>query len=342
LPEPVKKHFCILIFLLLLVSVLDILFGSSRLTWQELKEGLFLNQSDSAVNFVIWKYRIPKLITAMLAGAGLAVSGLLMQTLFRNPLAGPYVLGISSGAAFGVSFVMLGTSFLPQYVANFLRHDVGISMAALSGTFFVMLLMIWVAGRVGGNFTILIMGLIIGQILGALQGLTNFLANPETLKEFVLWGLGSFTQTNNFQNLIMLFAVFLSLFVAIVYSGKLNTYLLGDLYAKSLGIDLRSFRRVVIIITCIAAGIITAFCGPIAFVGLAVPHLARHLFKTYKHSMLLPASALLGAILTVVCDLISHVFIEGYIIPINVISAIFGGPVVVWVIVKQRAKMYEG
>ncbi|MCO6495459.1 MAG: iron ABC transporter permease [Bacteroidetes bacterium] len=336
-----KKHFLILLAVLVVVLLADLLWGATGIAFRDFINVLISKEPANSTYFIIWKYRIPKMLTALFAGAGLAISGLLMQTLFRNPLAGPYVLGISSGASLGVSLVILGASFLSPVAADFFRNDIGTGLSALGGTFLVLALMIWVAGRVGGNFTILIMGLIVGQILGALQGVTNFLANPETLKEFVLWGLGSFNQTNMNQILLMSAVILPVVLFAYFYSGKLNAYLLGDLYAKSLGIDLTKFRRTVIILAGLTAGIITAFCGPIAFVGMAVPHLARHLLKTYNHALLIPSTALLGAILALVCDLISHVLLEGYVIPINVISAILGGPVVVWVVFKQRNKMYE-
>lgn len=336
-----KKQYAILFIILFAVAILDLMLGASNMSLTDIREAIFFQNTDATSHFIVWKYRIPKLFTALLAGAGLSISGLLMQTLFRNPLAGPYVLGISSGASFGVSLVMLGAGFLPAFAADFFRNDIGMGLSALAGTFMVLLLMIWVAGRVGGNFTILIMGLIVGQILGAMQGVANFLANPETLKAFILWGLGSFNQTDTSQNLLIFAAVAVTTITSFLYADKLNTYLLGDLYAKSMGVDMTKFRKVIILITGLSVGVITAFCGPIAFVGMAVPHLARHLLKTYNHTQLIGATALLGAILAVLCDLISHVLIEGYVIPINVISAILGGPVVVGVVFRQRTKMYE-
>jgi len=302
---------------------------------------LGLEFSDDAFQFVFWKYRVPKILTACIAGAGLALSGLLMQTLFRNPLAGPFVLGISSGASFGVALLILGSTILPTSISFYLKQDVGISISAMAGSLLVLGLMLWAASRIGGNFTILIVGLIVGQILGAFQGALSFLSNPESLKEFVLWGLGSFNQSSIAQISIMFVLVTLVFVFSFLISGNLNTYLLGDLYAKSMGVDLVKFRRIVILLAGICAGIITAFCGPIAFIGMAVPHLARHLFKTYDHKILLPISVFLGAILSVLCDLISHTFLSGFVIPINIVSAIIGGPVVIWVIFKQRTKMYD-
>ena len=280
-------------------------------------------------------------MTACIAGVGLSLSGLLMQTLFRNPLAGPFVLGISSGASFGVALVILGSSVLPASIAFFLKQDIGISLAAMGGSLLVLALMLWAASRIGGNFTILIVGLIVGQILGAFQGALNFLANPESLKEFVLWGLGSFNQSSTIQVIIMFFLVVVSFVFSFLISGNLNAYLLGDLYAKSMGMDLVKFRKIVMFLAGICAGVVTAFCGPIAFIGMAVPHLARHLFKTYDHKILLPMTVILGAILAVFCDLISHSLLQGFVIPINIVSAIIGGPVVIWVIFKQRTKMYD-
>jgi iron complex transport system permease protein len=328
------------LFLLLLpfgLAILSLLTGAGTLDFKELKLALLSpSKASDSVLFVVWDYRIPKLLTALLAGAGLALSGLLMQTLFRNPMAGPFVLGISSGASFGVSLVVLGATVLPAFWGAFLQNEIGMSLAALTGSFLVLGMIVWASAKIGGNFTILLLGLIVGQILSALQGALSFLANPEAVKQFMLWGLGSFEQTGYTGIVGMAFVVLLVLFVSYTLAPKLNAFLLGDLYVQALGVDLFRFRKSIVFLAGLSAGVITAFCGPIAFLGMAVPHLVRHAFKTYDHSLLLPFVAIVGASMAVVCDMIAIAFH----LPVNVVSAIIGGPVVIWVVIKQRTKVY--
>jgi iron complex transport system permease protein len=320
---------------LIALAITDLFLGSTSLNWTE----IFGNTSaaeNSGSSVILFDIRIPKMLTAILAGAGLALSGLLMQTLFRNPLAGPYVLGINSGASFGVSILILGSTILPSGIARFLQHDIGISIAAMLGALSILFLMIWAAGRVGGNFTILILGLILGQILGALQSALTFAADAQSLRLFSLWGMGNFVQTDYQQIAILFAAVLLSFAGSLFLSYKLDIYLLGDKYALTENIKLQKFRKQIILISGILAGIITAFCGPVAFIGMAVPHLTRHLYKTHKHRILIPACMLAGALLALVCDILSQNVLQGQIIPINILTALIGGPVVVWVIMKQR------
>jgi iron complex transport system permease protein len=199
--------------------------------------------------------------------------------------------------------------------------------------------MLWASKRLHGYYTILILGLILGQILGALQGGLNFLAKPDSLKQFVLWGLGSFHQTNLWQCLLMGIIVFSSAFFAQRLANKLNIYLLGDMYALSSGVKINTFRPIIMLLTGLVAGIITGYCGPVAFIGLAVPHLCRNLFKTHDHNKLIPAVLITGAILAILCDILSHA-VYNQLIPVNIISGLIGGPVVIWVILKQRRR-YE-
>lgn len=326
-----------LIALPLVLSFFSLLLGAGTLSFKELYEAFFQPSivSDS-VRFVVWEYRIPKLFTAFLAGSCLAVSGLLMQTLFRNPMAGPYVLGISSGAAFGVSLVVLGAAILPVNIGSFLSNEVGLILSALLGSFSILAMVVWASAKIGGSFTILLLGLLLGQILSALQSAFSFLANPESVKQFLLWGMGSFEQTTLTGIFFMGLALLSVLFFSLRFTPQLNAFLLGDLYAQAMGVHLNRFKLVLVLLAGISAGIVTAFCGPIAFVGMAVPHLVRHVFKTYDHKVLLPFVASTGASIAIFCDMIAVAFH----LPVNVVSAIIGGPIVIWVVVKQRAKVY--
>lgn len=336
------KRFLITLCILLGLTLVSLLSGNKWLVLSELWSVLSGSSNDKALHFMVWEYRLPKTMMAISAGAGLALSGLLMQTLFRNPLAGPYVLGISSGASFGVGLLVLGAGLLPSGLQPFLHSDGILITAALAGALFVLLIMIWAASRVAGGFTILIMGLIIGQIMGALQGALTFLAKPESLKQFSFWGLGSFNQTSIQQNILVLFLVIICLLAALAMVAQLNNYLIGDQYARSHGINLKKFRIIVILIAGISAAVITAFAGPIAFVGMAVPHLTRNLFKTHNHFILIPMVVLIGACLTLICDIFSHWYAWGFVVPVNILAALIGGPVVIWVVFKQSKDSYNG
>lgn len=330
------KRFLITLCILLGLSLVSLLSGNKWLTMSELWSVMNGSSQDNALYFMVWEYRLPKTLMAMSAGAGLALSGLLMQTLFRNPLAGPYVLGISSGASFGVGLLVLGAGVLPIGMQQFMRADGMLISAALIGALFVLLAMVWAASRVAGGFTILIMGLILGQIMGALQGALTFLASPESLKQFSFWGLGSFNQTSLQQNMLVLLIVLACVGAALFIVAQLNNYLIGDQYARSQGLNIKKFRVVVILIAGVCAAVVTAFAGPIAFVGMAVPHLTRHFFKTYNHFVLIPMVVLVGACLTLVCDIFSHWYAWGFVIPVNILAALIGGPVVIWVVFKHR------
>jgi iron complex transport system permease protein len=330
------KRFLITLCILFGLSLVSLLSGNKWLTMSELWSVMNGSSQDNALYFMVWEYRLPKTLMAMSAGAGLALSGLLMQTLFRNPLAGPYVLGISSGASFGVGLLVLGAGFLPVGLQQFMRADGMLIIAALIGALFVLLAMVWAASRVAGGFTILIMGLILGQIMGALQGALTFLASPESLKQFSFWGLGSFNQTSLQQNILVLLIVVVCVCVALFMVAELNNYLIGDQYARSQGVNIKKFRVIVILIAGVCAAVITAFAGPIAFVGMAVPHLTRHFFKTYNHFILIPMVVLVGACLTLVCDIFSHWYAWGFVVPVNILAALIGGPIVIWVVFKHR------
>ncbi len=268
--------------------------------------------------------RLPKAITAVLAGAALSVAGLMMQTLFRNPLAGPYTLGVSSGASLGVAMLTMCsvavTVFLP--------------VAACIGATLVLLLVLAVSRRVTSNVSLLIVGMMFGSIAGALVSLLQNFANPDALKLFIVWTLGSLSSVNWSDMSILLPVWLLGMAVVLCVLKPLNGLMLGEDYARGLGINVRRTRLLIVLATGLLAGGVTAFCGPIAFIGVAVPHLARGLFRSSNHRITLPASALLGACLLLVCDVLCSLFT--YPLPISTVSALFGAPVIIWIILGGR------
>lgn len=296
------------------------------LIWLDLSTGsVWLNIWDTTdVGRRIWmEIRLPKMLTALLAGAALSVSGLMMQTLFRNPLAGPYILGVSSGASLGVALLtMVGVGSMA-----------GLPFAAIVGSVAVLLLMMLLARRLRNNVSMLIVGMMVGSIAGAVVNLIQNFSNPEALKIFVVWTFGSLGSVGWREMMVLAPLVVVGLLSAFCLMKPMNGLLLGENYARALGMDVQRVRVAIVLVTGLLAGAVTAYCGPIAFVGVAVPHLARGLFGTTNHRYTLPVSAWLGANLLLLCDILSS--LSTYPLPISTISALFGAPVVIWVILKK-------
>ena len=273
--------------------------------------------------------RLPKAITAILAGTSLSIAGLMMQTLFRNPLAGPYTLGVSSGASLGVALItMMGLQL------SSISSQILLPLAACIGASLVLLLVLAVSHRVTNNVSLLIIGMMFGAISGALVSLLQQFANPDALKLFIVWTLGSLSSVG-WTDMLMLIPILLVGLVFVLLSLKpLNGLLLGEDYARGLGIHVTRTRIYIVLATGLLAGGITAFCGPIAFIGVAVPHIARGLFKTSNHRVTIPASALIGACLLLVCDFLCSLFVHP--LPIMTMSALLGAPVIIWIIMKKR------
>ncbi len=302
--------------------LLDVCCGSVFISLRELfaVEGVY--------HQILVDLRLPKAITAVLAGSVLSVTGLMMQTLFRNPLAGPYILGVSSGATLGVAIVVLLGSLVGFATAGW-----GMASAAIVGATLILLLVMALSYKVRSNVSLLIIGMMFGNIAGAIVTLLQSMANPDSLKMFVVWTLGSLSSVVWSDMYILLPICVIGMVLCLVLLKPLNGLLLGENYAQGLGINIRHTRAMIVIATGLLAGGITAFCGPIAFVGVAVPHLARGLFNTSNHRITMPASALIGANLLLLCDLISSLF--AYPLPISTVSALFGAPVIIWVILKK-------
>ena len=280
---------------------------------------------------ILHAIRLPKAVTAVLAGASLSVAGLIMQTLFRNPLAGPYTLGVSSGASLGVAVLtMMGTVLSP-----FTFHlSLGLPIAACIGAITVLLLVLAVSKRVTSNVSLLIVGMMFGSIAGALVSLMQNVANPDALKLFIVWTLGSLSSVGWSDMMLMLPILLLGTLFVLLSLKPLNGLLLGEDYARGLGINVSRTRLFIVLATGLLAGGVTAFCGPIAFIGVAVPHIARGIFRTSNHRITIPASALIGACLLLVCDILCSLAI--YPLPISTVSALFGAPVIIWIILKNN------
>jgi len=313
--------------LTLFLFVLDLCSGSMWIGLSSLFEGA---QSGSVEYNILWNLRLPKAIVAVLAGAALSVSGLMMQTLFRNPLAGPYILGVSSGASLGVAFVTMCSVMLAW--TPFVHF--GSVAAAILGSTAVLLLVLAVSRRVQSNVSLLIVGMMFGSMAGALVSLMQNFANPDALKLFIVWTLGSLESVGWTDMPLLAGIVMLGLVLTLCLLKPLNGLLLGEDYARGLGIDVHRTRLGIVLATGLLAGGVTAFCGPIAFVGVAVPHIARGLLHTSNHRLTIPASALVGADLLLVCDILASLFT--YPLPVSTVSALFGAPIIIWIILKKN------
>ena len=296
--------------------------GNEPITWQN----------------IIWKSRLPQALTALVAGAGLSISGLQMQTVFRNPLAGPSVLGIRSGASMGVAFVALLSGSLGGVALSKLGFmgEIALSIAAVIGSLSVMALIVYVSQKVKGNVTLLIIGVMIGYVANAVIGVLKFFSVEEDIRAYVIWGLGSFARVSG--NQMTLFVILMTILIPLSFLliKTMNLMLLGDSYARNLGLNIKRARLLVITSAGVLTAIVTAYCGPIIFLGLAVPHLCRAIFQTSDHRILMPAVLFAGAALALICNLIARMpGFEGAL-PVNSVTALVGAPVVASVLFRKR------
>lgn len=325
---------------LILAFAADIMFGNVDISPEQIW-ALFTGEGEagSAVWNIVWQYRLPKALTALLCGAALSVSGLLMQTLFRNPLAGPYVLGISSGAGLGVAVIVLATQYV-TLPAVFMSGGWGQTLAAIIGAAFVMFLVLFTSTKINDTVSLLIVGMMFGSIAGAAVNVLQSLSNPDALKIYVVWTMGSLSSVTWEYMAVMAPLILVSIFVTLLMPKRLNALLLGENYAKGLGVSVFATRFMIIVITCLLAGASTAFTGPIAFIGVAVPHIVRGLYKTSDHRVVVPASVLAGASLLLICDLISQLPGTVYTLPVNSVCALIGAPIILWVIIRNKHLQY--
>ena len=325
--------------LLLLLFFLEFLLGRSTIPVGEVLRTL-RGEGDSTYTYVLLYYRLPKAVTALLAGASIAVSGLQMQSLFRNPLADTSVLGINSGAGVGVALYTMAGSLLPMSFAATGSYSVwGTIIASILGSGLTLLLISSIASRMRDLLGILIVGVMIGFLASSVISILQFYSQEETLKVFLLWSFGSISSTTWAQLVVMAPLLLLGLALTLLLPKSMNALLLGEAYARSMGIDVGRARLGLILVTCLLTGCTTAFTGPIAFLGLAVPHFVRQLFRTADHRLLLPATMLLGSILLLLCDLLSQVLGGGVPLPINALTSLIGAPVVLLAILGKRSRL---
>jgi len=315
--------------------VLNIGIGSIAFSPADILQTLIAPESDTTMSAIIWKIRIPRAIAAVLGGAFLAVSGLLLQVYFRNPIVGPFILGISSGATVMVSFVMLTTLTVGMTVISPFMT----TLAAFIGAYGVMMIVVAVAYRVKSGITLLIIGLMMGYICHAVTSILTALAEKEKIKGFVLWELGSFSGFKWSEISILLVCGGLILLLVYLLSKPLNAFLLGEAYAASMGVNIRRFRILILLCACALAGMITSVAGPVAFVGLAVPHMARLVFQTSDNRILIPGACLVGALVTSLCDFIARMLLSPVELPLSAITAFFGAPIVIGLLMKRRVQL---
>ena len=322
--------------LAVVLFVADILSGSVLIPLEEVAGALLRpSTAGETVNTIVREFRLPKAITAVMAGMALSVSGLQMQTVFRNPLAGPYVLGISAGASLAVALFALGfSSFLA--VGFSFAGSWSLATIAWAGAFAVMLLILFVSSRVNDNMTVLILGILFSSAAGAVVSILQYFSSESMLKAFIVWTMGSLGSITSEQLTVVVPAVLAGILLALAKMKELNAFLLGENYARSLGVPILRSRLWIFLSASLLAGTITAFCGPIGFIGIAVPHLARVIFRTTDHRVLLPAVILLGANAMLLSDIIAQLPGFQATLPINSVTALLGIPIVIWMIIRNR------
>jgi iron complex transport system permease protein len=337
----ISRH--VLIYLLLLLLVLfflfDLFLGSTSIPFSEIIKTILTGHSSHPEwKIIVLDFRLPKALAAILAGIALSVSGLQMQTIFRNPLAGPDVLGISSGASLGVAILVLGMSgFFSSNISSVLGNW-AIVLAACIGAAASLLLVLAVSSKVRDIMTILILGIMIGAAISSVVNILQYFGSESLLKSFVVWTMGSLGHISKMQLLVLFPCVLSGLVLSFLSVKRLNALLLGEKYATTLGLNIKFSRVLIFTSTSILAGSTTAFCGPVAFIGIAVPHLCRYIFKTSDHKILLFASMIVGAIVLLFCDMVSQLPGSDITIPLNSVTALMGIPVVVWIVIQNQKK----
>ena len=330
-------HCCLILgALILCLFALNIFVGSVHIPASDVLSILCGADAKPSWQYIVLESRLPQALTAILAGGALAVSGLLLQTAFRNPLAGPSVFGINSGAGLGVALVMLllGGSLSTGSVS--VTGFMAILLAAFVGAMIVMLIIIFFSTLVRSSVMLLIIGIMIGYISNSAISLLNFFATDEGVKSYMVWGMGSFGGVS--MRMMPTFAIvtILGLIGALLLIKPLNALLLGDRYAENLGINILRVRHWLLVVTGLLTAIVTAFCGPLAFIGLAVPHMTRLVLRTDNHRLLMPATILMGSIVGLVCNLLCVLPGESGVIPLNAVTPLIGAPVIIYVIIRRK------
>lgn len=321
-----------------ILFILNLFVGSVTVPLEDIFKVLLKDNTDNTLNVIIFNYRLPQALTALLAGAALAVAGLLMQTLFRNPLADPSMLGISSGASLGVGIVILLTGAISGTAVSSFGwwSTIGVSLAAFIGAVMVLFVMLAFSSRMKDMTTLIIIGLMIAYLAGSITDILKFFSLKEDIHAFVIWGMGSFSGVGTSKMPIFATSIIIGLFVTFFLSKNLNILLLGEIYAENLGLNIRKNSVIIILVSGYLTAIVTAYCGPIAFVGLAMPHIARFLFKSSDHRLLIPATMLIGMDMALICNLIARMPGFDGNLPVNAVTAFIGAPIVISVILKSR------
>ncbi|MBR3701993.1 MAG: iron ABC transporter permease [Alistipes sp.] len=323
--------FTLLAILLVALFAIDMMVGAVGISASEVWAAITGGECDPIKAKIIIDVRLMKAVVAILAGAALAVSGLQMQTLFRNPLAGPYVLGVSSGASLGVAIFILGAPLL-GVASSPMLSSLGVAGAAWIGSAAVLALVAAVSRRIKDIMVILILGMMIGSAVSAIVQILQYMSNEEALKSFVVWTMGSLGDVTTTQLWLVAPAVIAGLTIAVAVIKPMNLMLLGEAYARTMGLNIRRTRSLILLSTTLLAGTVTAFCGPVGFIGLAIPHLSRIIFQDADHRTLLPASMLTGAVALLLCDIVSKLLT----LPVNTVTALLGIPIVVWVVIRNK------
>ena len=338
-----KNRKVIIGFLLILLCgivlfFLNLFIGSETIPFKEVVKVLLNKDTDNTFIITILKLRLPQTLTALLAGAALAVSGLLMQTLFRNPLADPSMLGISSGASLGVGFVILLTGAISGVAMSTFGwwSSIGVSLAAFIGAVLVLFIMMAFSSRTKNMTTLIIIGLMIAYLAGSVTDILKFFSLKEDIHAFVIWGMGNFSNVGMTKMPVFSISIVIGLIATFFISKNLNILLLGEMYAENLGINIKRNSVIIILISGYLTAIVTAYCGPIAFVGLAMPHIARFVFKSSDHRLLIPATMLIGMVMVLLCNFVANLPGFDGNLPINAITALIGAPVVISVIMKSK------
>ena len=334
-----RKQIILLVFLGffgILLFFIDLMIGSVKVPFGDFIQTLFTKDETLPWYRTIFDFRLPKAIVATLAGAALAVSGLQMQTLFRNPLAGPYILGISSGASLGVALLVLGFPSLLGLGFHFIIGQWAMALAAWIGASAVLVLIMAISYRVRDIMTILIFGIMFGSAASALVSILQYFGADASVKAFVIWTMGSLGGITNNQLWVFVPGILAGLLIAFLLPKRLNVLLLGEDYARTMGLNITLTRIMVFASTSLLAGTVTAFCGPIGFIGIAIPHIARLLFKTANHFVLVPASVLLGVSILLISDIVSQLPGNSAVLPINSITAILGIPIIIWIVFRNK------
>ena len=335
--ENYTKHFILLSVLLILLFFVNISLGSVSIPVDEIFAFLTGNStSKESWNIILFNFRVPKAITAVLVGSGLSICGLLMQTLFRNPLAGPFVLGISSGASLGVAILILGSSIFGGFLLTSSISNWSLPIASSLGAFLVLSAVIIAANKVRNTMSILIIGLMFGSLTAAVISILAYFSEANKIQQYLFWSFGSLGNLSWNELLVFSIIYIVGILGTISVIKPLNSFILGEKYAKSLGINIKKSRNIILLTTSLLTGVVTAFSGPIAFVGLAVPHIARMIFTSSNHKILLPAVAVFGAMILLICDSIAQLPTSEFTLPINAITSIFGAPVVIWLLMRKK------